>query len=195
MRVLPSRSVSLFWLKGRNYRHAKEKKKMRQVKVLVLLSIMVMVFSFTAQAAKPDAHPGKGALMKTELTPEEQKQIMELVTEHRAKIMPLRDKLDAKRMELGVYAGSDNINREEVRALIAEIVSLRGEIRAERAAFFDTLVKKGLTSPTGPFGMRKGMMGQYCFGPDGDDGDYPGGWGHGMGQGYRGLGMGCPWSK
>ena len=165
----------------------------------ILAVCLMLLIAVPAQAEKPGPKSkNEHMMMKMDLTPDQQKQALELYREHRDKMMPVRDKLDAKMMELDAYAMVDGITKEDVRTITGEIIALRGEIRNERIAFFNQLEKAGLIQE-GYMGFGKGMMTHGC--PFFDDefefrGRGPGrgmGHGHGMGHGMnmgQGMGMG-----
>lgn len=159
---------------------------MKAMQCIVVTAALVLLVSGSALAAegKPGPRSGKAdAPQLAELSPEQQAQAKELFKAHRDKVMPLRDKLDGRRMELRAYRDIAGITKEDVRALVDEIVSLRGQIRAERTAYFEAMDKAGLGAM-----CPAGMMRQNCPFADADD-ECPGmsGQGRGMMMGPGGM--------
>ena len=72
-----------------------------------------------------------------------------LIKEHHAAVMPLHEKLVQKQMELDVLSPNPNVKPEELKALVAEVVSLRNQIRTLKDDFRAEMSKLG-----GPRGKR-----------------------------------------
>ena len=86
-----------------------------------------------------------------------------LIKEHHAAVMPLHEKLVQKQMELEVLSPNPNVKPEELKAIVAEVASLRSQIRTMKEGFREEMAKLG-----GPRGKRfhgpeHGMRGN--FGP------------------------------
>jgi len=85
-----------------------------------------------------------------------------LIKEHHAAVAPLHKKLVQKQMELEALSPNPNAKPEELKALVAEILSLREEIRTMKGEFRKEMAKIG-----GPRGKRfhgpeHGLRGERC---------------------------------
>lgn len=112
------------------------------------------MFSIPALAAPAAGTPPAGQQPQTKvrtLDEVQQKQLRDLVAKYKDKIIPLKDQLDAKMMELNVYSTLSGINKGDVRELTEDIVKLRREIINQRQALFADLEKAGLAGPDGLF--------------------------------------------
>ena len=88
---------------------------------------------------------GRGAAAQTpELTKEQVAQMDKLCEEHRAALLPLRDQLIQKRMELRALSPNPNVKPEELKALTAEITKLHEQIRTVNDDFYAKMDKAGL---------------------------------------------------
>lgn len=97
------------------------------------------------------------------------------------RVSPLRDKLDAKRLELDALSRNPNAKPETISALANEVSQLRAQLRNERVSFGDKMEKElGVQSGYGMRGDR-GMM----------DGYHHGGGRYGHGHGGYGNGGNC----
>lgn len=115
------------------------------------------------------------------LSPEKQKEAEKIYTESDARLMPIREKLIAKRLELDALYRSANANPQEVSKLSTEISNLHTQARAEMNDRAQRLHKA-----TG-LNVGSGMGRAY-----GNSGGAGRGNGRGMGGGYGG-GVDCPW--
>ena len=66
-----------------------------------------------------------------------------LVKEHHAAVMPLHKQLVQKQMELDALSPNPNVKPEELKALVAEILSLREQIRTMKDDFRKEMGKLG----------------------------------------------------
>lgn len=81
------------------------------------------------------------------LTEEQRAQMVKLHEEHRAAVAPLHDKLAEKRMTLNALSRNPNTSPDELRALTADITSLRTQIRTVNNDFVAKMQKEGLPCP------------------------------------------------
>ena len=120
------------------------------------------------------------------LTAEQKAQMEKMVSEHRAAIAPLREKIAQKRMELDALSPNPNTKPEELKAIVAEIVSLRKQIRTLQQDFRGKMAEAGL--PCGkPFRgdcAPRGHRPDHAFGEGCGPRGFHGGHGnpHGMGN-------------
>ncbi len=82
------------------------------------------------------------------------------VKEHHEAAAPLYEQLMQKRMELDVLSPNPNVKPEELKALVAEIVSLRKQLHVLQNEFRADLAKSGLKSRT-PFRGACGPRGPH----------------------------------
>ena len=84
-----------------------------------------------------------------------------LIKEHHAAVAPLHKKLVQKQMELDVLSPNPNVKPDELKAIVAEIVSLRTQLHTLQKEFRADLAKSGLKcgkpfrgdcGPRGPHG-------------------------------------------
>lgn len=139
----------------------------------VLAAAIVASGLLAGQAcANPQADESGNRPSYHSLSPEKQKQYDAIVKEFKEKTQVLRDKLQAKQIEIDTFARSTNPNPEAVARVAQEIVSLRKELRNERRAMAERISKEtGLKLP-----VRHDRPGHYRgHGPDSDYGY----WGHG----------------
>ena len=80
------------------------------------------------------------------ITPEQMAQFKEFRNERKAALAPLRQQLTQKRMELRALSPNPNVKPEELKALVAEIMELRGKVAAVNKDFRDKMKKAGLPS-------------------------------------------------
>lgn len=136
---------------------------------------------------------GSYSSMYDSLSPEKQKQYDAIIKDYMDKTQDLRDKLQAKRIELDTLGNSTNPNPEAVGKASQELVSLRNQLRKEHAALSERLSKElGVNFSRGRYGdCPGGCGGNGGYGPGmmGGrgmmDGDY-----NGMGRGHRHGGYG-----
>ncbi len=81
------------------------------------------------------------------LTEAQRAQLDKLHEEHRAAVAPLHDKLAEKRMTLNALSRNPNTSPDELRALTADITSLRTQIRTVNNDFVAKMQKEGLPCP------------------------------------------------
>jgi len=130
----------------------------------VSLFLLLMMISVPAFAAPADVVPAPGQQSQSRmqaLTPDQQKELRDLVDKYKDKIIPLKDQLDAKRMELNIYSSLSGISKSDVRELTEDIVKLRREIRNQRQALYADFEKAGLAGPEGICGPGRRMLLHY----------------------------------
>ncbi len=120
--------------------------------------------------ANPQAKESGSQPSYHSLSPEKQKQYDAIMEEFSEKREVLRDKLQAKQIEIDTFARSTNPNPEAVAKVAQEIVSLRKELRNERKAMAKRIFEETGLKPA----MRPDRPGRG-HGPDFDKGY----WGHG----------------
>ena len=81
------------------------------------------------------------------LTEEQRAQMIKLHEEHRAAVAPLREQIAEKRMTLNALSRNPNTSPDELRALTADITSLRTQIRTVYNDFVAKMQKEGLPCP------------------------------------------------
>ena len=127
---------------------------MKFKKIVPILALALIAAGSAAEAQPPPPPAGQVEAWDS------------LRAERLEKIGPLQDKLWAKEMEY--EALTRNGNQSEVKAVIDDMVKLRGQIRAEKSKLFDQMKEKGLTGRgPGGRGPHHGFRGE--FGPDGWD--------------------------
>lgn len=100
-------------------------------------------------AGQAEARPGDGDWRNRNnyesvyqaLTPEKQAQFDAIMKEYVQKTTPIRDKLQAKYLELRTLGNSANPDSQTVSKISEEIVALRGQLRQERQAMADKVAK------------------------------------------------------
>lgn len=112
------------------------------------------------------------------LTPEKQAQFDAIMKEYVQKTAPLRDKLQAKYLELRTLGNSANPDSQAVSKISEEIVALRGQLRQERQAMADKVAKDVGINITRNRGYGYHHRGSYGCPGCGDSS-------MGMGSGYR----------
>lgn len=105
-----------------------------------------------------------------QLTPEQQQAYTGMMRDFENKMIPLREKASAKRMELDALAQNPNTKPETLSALVRELTEARTQMQKEQLALRDQMDKSGIP------GAGMGMM----------SGNYGGRHGGGHGGGHRG---------
>ena len=157
-----------------------------------ILPITALIFVFAASGTMALAQPPKKgggppsgpAAMEAKLSPEDRTALEGLWQEHRQKMIPIKDRMWAKRMEYDALVANPNTKPAEVKAIIDEMGQLRVQMRGERESFFKQLEDKGFGPGSGKDWRGHGFHRGYFDGPDDDFG--PGcGFGPGKGRGPK----------
>lgn len=159
-------------------------------KTLPAMTLMLaLLFTVSTAMAQPAETEGKKPLRKMDMmSPEDRAAWETLWQEHRQKIEPLHDQMWAKNMEYDFLVANPNTKPAEVKAVIDEMMRLKGQLRAEHDKFAEAAKAKGLDRHGFGPGFHKGWRGQ---GPDGGFGDCPGfGRDRGPGRGHGMMGFG-----
>lgn len=124
------------------------------------------------------------------ISPEKQQAYDAIMKDFAKKTQELRDKLQAKQIELDTLGNSTNPNPEAVAKAAQELVTLRNQMNKEREALAERLNKE-IGAPLYPgAGYMNGCPGGYgCwgYGPGMMNGDMgPGPRGYHQGYGYHG---------
>ncbi len=145
----------------------------------IVLGSGVSAFAYSGYCNNSD----RGAI--SSLSPEKQSAYQAMMKEHFDRISPLRDKLDAKRIELNALSSNPNAKPETLSKLAGEVAELQAQLRTERRALGDRM-EKDLGIRHG-YGMGHGMGGMM------DGRGYHGGrhGGHGGHGGNGGYGPNC----
>ena len=167
------------------------------MKKTIAFLTLVMLFIFTVStgmvmAQETVAAPPPKAPKAEPMTPEQMDAFSTMMQDHHQKMAPLRDQMWAKQMEYDALVANPNTKPAEVKAVIDDIVKLRGQLRSERNDFFNQAKAKGFRPDHfrghrgfGHFGFDDGGCG---FGPG------KGPWqGKGYGQGRGGKGHHSEW--
>lgn len=141
----------------------------------LMLALLFAASTAMAQPAKPDDR--RPPQKMGQMNPEDQAAWTELWKEHRDKIEPLHDQMWAKRLEYDFLAANPNTKPDEVKAVINEMLRLKGQLRAEKNKLADAAQAKGLK------GHGFGPRGWGGHGPGAGFGDCPGFGGKGPGKG------------
>jgi len=115
--------------------------------------------------AKCDAMKAELAKKRVELAKkraEHKAQREKLIKEHHNAVAPLHEQLVQKQMELDVLAPNPNVKPEELKALVAEIISLRKQIRTLKGDFHKELAKLGGPSGKRFHGPEHGIRSEHC---------------------------------
>lgn len=118
---------------------------------------------------------GYGMMDSSALSPEKQSAYEAMMKEHYNRVSPLRDKLNAKDIELDALSRNPNAKPEAISKLAGEVAELRAQLRNERIALGDRMEKELGVQPRG---MMRGGMGYH----------HGGGRGHGGHGGYGNCG-------
>jgi len=128
----------------------------KAISLTLLGTVMLASVPALAMAAGPHSGPAAcpGIMERCErpaarahhITPEQMAQYKEFRNERKAALAPLRHQLTQKRMELRALSPNPNVKPEELKALVAEIMELRGKIAAVNKDFRDKMKKAGLPS-------------------------------------------------
>ena len=95
------------------------------------------------------------------LTPEKRAAGDKLIREHAAATNPLREQLQARRLELDALSRNPNAQPESISRLAGEVAKLSSQLRSSRAEFRDKMAAEtGFETMPGAMGGRGGMMGR-----------------------------------
>ena len=84
-----------------------------------------------------------------------------LIREHAAATNPLREQLQARRLELDALSRNPNAQPESISRLAGEVAKLSSQLRSSRAEFRDKMAAEtGFETMPGAMGGRGGMMGR-----------------------------------
>lgn len=167
---------------------------MKQRAFLPLVAAAVLTSGlFATNALAGPHHMGQGYrggyYEQQALSPEKQQQYDAIMKDFAEKTQALRDKIQAKRIELDTLGNSTNPNPEAVGKASQELVALQNQFNQERMALAERLSKEVGIAPYSRSGHIAGCPGgPGCFGYQGGmmlDGNcgYPGrgyhrGYGH-----------------
>lgn len=113
------------------------------------------------------------------LTPEKRAAVDKLIQEHTAAMEPLRQQLDAKRLELNALSGNPNAKPEYISKLAGEVAQLSTQIRNSGSEF-----RARMAEEMGFENVPRGMRG---YGHMGGGHMWGTGYGH-MGVYHHGMG-------
>lgn len=150
-----------------------------------LLIALVTATFLTTAASGAFARPDGGKFH--DLTPEKQQAVTKILKDSETRLIPLQEKMQAKRLELNALSGNANVKPETLSALAGEIAALGTQIRKEVMDRKDKIAAE-TGMPVGMGGMGMGGMGGHDKGHDMHDGKKGG-----MGMGGMGC-MACPMS-
>ena len=157
-----------------------------------LLIALVTATFLTTAASGAFARPDGGKFH--DLTPEKQQAVTKIMKDSDTRLIPLQEKMHAKRLELNALSGNPNVKPEALSALAGEIAALGTQIRKEVTDRKDKIAAEtGMT-----MGMGGMMGGMGSMDGHGKDHDMHGGKKGGMGMGMGGMGgmmggcMACP---
>lgn len=163
---------------------------MKKRTLLATLTLVVIAFGTAPAFAANPGHDKQHAMEMREdrpqpLSPEKQAAFEAKVKEHMDRVEPLRDKLDAKMLELTALSRNPNTTPATLSQLAGEVSDLRVQLRKEGRTFAESMEKEfGISCPGMGMGRGMGMHG----------GMRGHGMGHGMGMapgmGMGGMGMG-----
>ena len=163
---------------------------MNRIKTFLLVGVMSLGIASAAMAATTPAATEQGKAVT--MTAEDMK-AQSLYEAHRAKMMPLHNKLSAKMMEFNAIQNLNSTTKEDIKAMVAEITALREEMYKENNEFLATLKKENLDGYMHRGGMMggMGMMGGKggCGGMMSGEGYHGGGHGGDMNGGGHGGNM------
>jgi|GEM_PF-6538319 len=146
---------------------------MTMKKTIPAMALMLaLMFAVSTAMAQPAASDDKRPPQKmNQMSPEDRAAWEVLWNEHRQKMAPLRDQMWAKNMEYDFLMANPNTKPAEVKAVIDEMMRLKGQLRAEHEKFAEAAKAKGLDRHGFGPGFHKGWRGH---GLDGGFGDCPG---------------------
>ena len=184
---------------------------MKMRNVMAALALGTLVFGTASFAlARPHHLPstgcyatgyyGNGGVGYQSLSPEKRAVADKLIQEHLAAMKPLREQLQAKRLELDALSRNPNVQPEQISRLAGEVASLSAQMRDAGDSFRTKMAEETGLGPV-PFsgrGLGAGSRGCDCgrgpvaggMGPRWDGGMGPR-WDGGMGPRWDG-GMGAP---
>jgi len=132
-------------------------------------------------------HHGREMAHDLKPTPEQLSRWKELKEEFRSEILPLRNQIFSKRMELSALLAQPDADPEAIKTKHREVIALRGQLQEKmmdhRLAFRKTLTPEQLSHWIARKSARPWC--RWGVGPEGGRGPR-----HGMGPG-RGMGPGC----
>ena len=150
-----------------------QEKDMNMRKIMAGLAVTTLVLGSASLALARGHHGGMmngyagncGASCYTggyqNLTPEKRAAVDKLIREHAAATNPLREQLQAKRLELDALSRNPNAQPESISRLAGEVAKLSSQLRSSRAEFRDKMAAEtGFETMPGAMGGRGGMMGR-----------------------------------
>ncbi|MCF7824295.1 MAG: Spy/CpxP family protein refolding chaperone [Candidatus Marinimicrobia bacterium] len=147
---------------------------------LMLFLIMVFSLSAIAQPMNGPAKQGKGRMMMSEelnLTADQEKQMQELRFDHDSRMIDLKAKLQAERLEMRKLMAADEPNEKKIYGQIEKIST--AEVKIEKARIDHKLaVRKILTAEQlkifrNEMGNRDGQFGHNRCEPVMEQGFHP----------------------
>lgn len=97
----------------------------------------------------------------SDLTPEKQATVEKLIQQHVDKLEPLRQKMDAKLMELEALSNNANAKPEAITKLAEEVADLRAQMRKAGQDLRNTMENEtGIQGNMRGNGSGRGMMGR-----------------------------------
>lgn len=159
----------------------------------VVFALLVMATPFAAQARPgghgygygPGGYGGYGGWHQS-LPQEQRDAVWKMMQDHRSAVQPLRDQLWTKTRTLDALERNPKVEPKEIKALVEEIGTLRGQLREQHLAFAAKVKQEtGVDVPGAWCGMKGGNFGRDRGGYGHRGGGYGGG-GYGHGGGHHG---------
>ena len=120
----------------------------------VLAAILAATLFLGAGSA---AFARNGGAMFSNLPPEKQQAVAQIMKDADTRLLPLMEKMQAKRLELNALSRNPNVKPETLSSLAAEIAALGTSIRKERTDRNDKIAAE-TGMPAVMFGHRGGRM-------------------------------------
>lgn len=160
-----------------------------------LFALLVMAVPYAAQARPYDHMGGPGGGWHQTLPQEQRDAVSKMMRDHFAAVQPIRDQLWTKSRTLSALENNPKVEPKEIRTLVEEMATLRGQLREQHIAFADKVKKEtGVDVPFncdmqgGGYGRhRGGYASGYGPGHGGNGGGYGGGYGHKGGNHHGGM--------